>query len=201
LVPVTSERFDSSHLWGSEREDLIHAGPQQSNLPFKKGRAPLDLTELEPAGHGLSAGRDKVGASVNSQREEVILVGHVESPITDRTQAPRQGDEGAPSAWLVFEPEMAEAIRDLRVGDQLIILTWLDRARRDVLSTHPRDDPTRAVVGVFSTRSPDRPNPIGLHRTQVQAIDRLRVLASNLEVLNGTPIIDVKPVLDPVSER
>src|SRR5437868_4050345 len=99
---------------------------------------------------------------MNSERYELLPIGWVESPLVQRAQAPRQGDEGAPPAWLVFEPRMAEGIRDLQVGDHVIVITWLDRARRDVLSTVPRDDPDRPMLGVFSTRSPDRPNPIGL---------------------------------------
>ena len=103
-------------------------------------------------------------------RLDVVPVGWVESPLVERTQAPRQGDEGAPPAWLVFEARTGEAIRDLRVDDEIIVITWLDRADRDVLSTRPRDEPDRPVVGVFSTRSPDRPNPIGLHDTTVVSI-------------------------------
>jgi tRNA-Thr(GGU) m(6)t(6)A37 methyltransferase TsaA len=125
----------------------------------------------------------------------------VESPLLDRADAPRQGNEGAPPAWLVFEPEVTEGIQDLHPGDQVIVLTWLDRARRDVLSTQPRDDPRSRMFGVFSTRSPDRPNPIGLHRVEILAIEGLRVLVRNLEALNATPILDVKPVLDPAVER
>ena len=137
----------------------------------------------------------------NPQRYEALPVGWVESPLVDRAQAPRQGDEGAPPAWLVFEPHVAEAIRDVAVGDEIILLTWLDRARRDVLSTHPRGDPTRPSVGVFSTRSPDRPNPIGMHRVRVLAVEPLRIRVSDLEALDGTPILDVKPVLAPFAER
>jgi tRNA-Thr(GGU) m(6)t(6)A37 methyltransferase TsaA len=96
---------------------------------------------------------------------------------------------------------VTEGIRDLRAGDQVIVLTWLDRARRDVLSTRPRDDPDRPMLGVFSTRSPDRPNPIGLHRVEIVAVDGLRILVRNLEALDATPILDVKPVLDPAAER
>ena len=119
----------------------------------------------------------------------------------DRSQAPRQGDEGAPEAWLVFHPEMREAMDDLEVGTDVIVLTWLDRARRDVLSVHPRDDPDNPVRGVFSTRSADRPNPIGLHTVQIVAVDGTRVRVRDLEALDGTPIVDVKPVLGPVAER
>lgn len=132
---------------------------------------------------------------------EVMAVGRVESPLTERGQAPRQADEGAPPAWLVFEPSMTEAVRDLRAGDQVLLLTWLDRASRDVLSTVPRDEPGRQPLGVFSTRSPDRPNPIGLHRAEIVAVEGLRIQVSALEALDGTPILDLKPVIGPVAER
>jgi tRNA-Thr(GGU) m(6)t(6)A37 methyltransferase TsaA len=122
-------------------------------------------------------------------------VGHVESPLTDRTIAPKQGVEGAPDAWLVFNPDMAEAIRDLAVGADVFVLTWLHQAQRDVLAVHPRDDPRSPETGVFSTRSQDRPNPIGLHRVTIAALDGLRVLVRDLEAIAGTPIVDVKPVL------
>jgi tRNA-Thr(GGU) m(6)t(6)A37 methyltransferase TsaA len=132
---------------------------------------------------------------------EVVPVGWVESPLTGRAQAPRQGDEGAPAAWLAFEPRVAEALRDLRPGTEIIVLTWLDRADRSVLVTRPRDDPGNPLTGVFSTRSPDRPNPVGLHRVPVIAVDGLRVQVGALEALDGTPVIDVKPVLGPVTGR
>ncbi|HCU93620.1 MAG TPA: tRNA (N6-threonylcarbamoyladenosine(37)-N6)-methyltransferase TrmO [Actinobacteria bacterium] len=132
---------------------------------------------------------------------QVVPVGWVESPLTDRAQAPRQGDEGAPDAWLVFGPEYAEGICDLAAGTEIIVLTWLDRAARDVLVTRPRDDPARPPLGVFSTRSPDRPNPIGLHRVQIVATDGTRILVRPLEALDHTPVLDVKPVLDKSTER
>jgi tRNA-Thr(GGU) m(6)t(6)A37 methyltransferase TsaA len=128
-------------------------------------------------------------------------VGRVESPLADLGAAPRQGDEGGPEAWLVFEPSVAEALRTLRAGSDVLLLTWLDRARRDVLSVHPRSDPTRPIEGVFTTRSPDRPNPIGLHRVTVLEVDGLRVRVSDLEAIDGTPVLDVKPVLDAGTER
>ena len=132
----------------------------------------------------------------------LTAIGRVESPITDLASAPKQGDEGAPDAWLVFEPEVAEALEGITPGDDLIVLTWLDRGDRDVLQVHPRSDETRPLQGVFSTRSPDRPNPIGLHRVEVLSIDGLRVQVRNLEAIHGTPVVDVKPVLDAdVSER
>ena len=136
-----------------------------------------------------------------SERYEVTPIGHVRSPLAERSQAPRQGDEGAPSAWLVFEPHVTDAVRDLRAGDHIIVITWLDRARRDVLTTHPRDDPDSPLLGVFSTRSPDRPNPIGLHRVEILEVEDGRIFVSNLEAIDNTPILDVKPVLDLVAER
>lgn len=134
-------------------------------------------------------------------RYELWPVGQVVSPLTGRASAPHQGDEGAPDAWLVLDEALAPAIRDLRVGDDILVLTWLDRAARDVLVTRPRDDASRSEVGVFSTRSPDRPNPIGLHRVRVLAIDGTRVRVAELEALHGTPVLDIKPVLGPLSER
>jgi tRNA-Thr(GGU) m(6)t(6)A37 methyltransferase TsaA len=128
-------------------------------------------------------------------------IGWVESPLTDRAQAPRQGDEGAPDAWLVFEPAVADGLRDIAVGTESILLTWLDRADRGVLVTRPRDDPRRPLTGVFSTRSPDRPNPIGLHRVRVLAAEGLRIHVQGLEALDKTPVIDVKPVLDTTAGR
>jgi tRNA-Thr(GGU) m(6)t(6)A37 methyltransferase TsaA len=129
-------------------------------------------------------------------RLEVIPVGEVESPLTDRATAPKQGHEGAPDAWLVFEPDVLEALDGIQPGDRVIVLTWLDRAARDVLRVHPRDDTSNPMQGVFNTRSADRPNPIGLHEVEVVSIDGLRVRVRNLEALNGTPIVDVKPVLN-----
>ena len=128
-------------------------------------------------------------------------IGFVESPLVDRASAPKQADEGAPEAWLVFEPAVREGLRDLQVGTDVLLLTWLDRANRDVLVVHPRGDLTRPETGVFSTRSPDRPNPVGLHRVTITAVDGTRVRVRNLEALNGTPVVDVKPVLDPGTER
>ena len=132
---------------------------------------------------------------------EIRPIGYVESPLIDRESAPKQGFEGAPDAWLVFSPEVAEGIRDLAVGTDVFVLTWLHRARRDALAVHPRDDPRNPETGVFSTRSQDRPNPIGLHRVRIAAIDGLRVLVHDLEALDGTPIVDVKPVLSGGAER
>ena len=128
-------------------------------------------------------------------------IGFVESPLVDRDAAPKQGDEGAPAAWLAFDERVREGLRSLRPGTDVILLTWLDRARRDVLRVHPRGDLARPEEGVFSTRSPDRPNPIGLHRVTIVSVDGTRMLVRNLEALDGTPILDVKPVLDEGIER
>ncbi|MDQ2883192.1 MAG: tRNA (N6-threonylcarbamoyladenosine(37)-N6)-methyltransferase TrmO [Actinomycetota bacterium] len=126
---------------------------------------------------------------------ELQPIGWVESPLVDLEAAPKQGDEGSPDAWLVFEPAVSEGLRDLQPGTEILVLTWLDRARRDVLRVHPRDDPKNPEKGVFSTRSSDRPNPIGLHRVEIVSIDGTRIRVRNLEALDGTPIVDVKPVL------
>jgi tRNA-Thr(GGU) m(6)t(6)A37 methyltransferase TsaA len=113
-----------------------------------------------------------------------------------------QGDEGAPDAWLSFEPDVLAALQGIEPGDELLILTWLDRANRDVLVVHPRGDTSRPEAGVFTTRSPHRPNPVGLHRVGVLSVDGARVKVSDLEALDGTPIVDVKPVLSSeISER
>jgi tRNA-Thr(GGU) m(6)t(6)A37 methyltransferase TsaA len=128
-------------------------------------------------------------------------IGRVESGLADRASAPLQGDEGAPEAWLVFEPSVHEALRGVQPGAEILLFTWLHEARREVLSVHPRGDPGRPEQGVFATRSPDRPNPIGLHRVEVVALDGDRLRVRNLEAIDGTPILDLKPVLGPVAER
>lgn len=116
--------------------------------------------------------------------------------------APRQGDEGAPDVWIEFEQDVLGGLQGVEPGDRLVILTWLDRADRDVLIVHPRGDVSRPPAGVFTTRSHHRPNPIGLHRVEVLAIEGPRMKVSNLEALDGTPIVDVKPVLSSqISER
>ena len=131
----------------------------------------------------------------------LVVIGHVESPLTDPGLAPKQGSEGSPDAWLVFRRPVREALSDLRERDDVIVLTWLDRADRDALRVHPRDDPSRAPMGVFSTRSADRPNPIGLHRVRIVSIvDGVRFLVRHLEAVHMTPIVDVKPVLGAVRD-
>lgn len=138
---------------------------------------------------------------VPSRPMNLVAIGRVQSPLTDRQSAPRQGDEGAPEAWLVFDAQFADGLDGIAVGDEVLVLTWLDRAARDVLRVRPRGDLTRPVQGVFATRSPDRPNPIGLHRVTVVAADGLRLRVRDLEALDGTPVVDVKPLLRSVDER
>ena len=128
---------------------------------------------------------------------ELVPIGVVESPLTDRAAAPKQGDEGAPDAWLVLVPGVLDGLDGLRPGDEVIVLTWLHRARRDVLRVHPRDDRSNPERGVFTTRSADRPNPIGLHRVHIAEIDGGRILVRGLEAVDGTPVVDLKPVLRP----
>jgi tRNA-Thr(GGU) m(6)t(6)A37 methyltransferase TsaA len=128
-------------------------------------------------------------------------VGWVQSPLTDRAAAPKQGDEGAPLARVVFRPEFREAAGDLREGDEVLVLTWLHQGRRDVLSVHPRGDTNRPREGVFATRSPDRPNPIGLHAVVIEAVEENAITVYGLEAIDGTPILDVKPVLGKPYQR
>jgi tRNA-Thr(GGU) m(6)t(6)A37 methyltransferase TsaA len=123
-------------------------------------------------------------------------IGRVESPLVEPAGAPKQGHEGAPDAWLVLDDSVSDGIRDLQVGDEIVVLTWLDRARRDVLVVHPRDNPANPLRGVFATRSADRPNPIGLHRVEILAIDGTKIRVRHLEAIDGTPVLDLKPVLD-----
>ena len=126
---------------------------------------------------------------------QLTVIGHVESLLKTLDAAPRQADEGAPAAWLVFGEDVRHALQGIMPGDDILVVTWLDRARRDLLQVHPRGDTSRPLEGVFATRSPHRPNPIGLHRTKVLAVDGLRVHVDALEAVDGTPILDVKPTL------
>ncbi len=141
---------------------------------------------MEAAGNGL---------------EELRAIGRVSSPLADRASAPLQGDEGAPEATLEIEPEFAPGLGGIVAGDELLVLTWLDRAEREVLAVHPRGDLSRPQIGVFATRSPDRPNPIGLHRVRVAAVEGPHLRVADLEAIDGTPVLDLKPVLGGVEER
>jgi len=128
-------------------------------------------------------------------------IGHVESPLTSTADAPRQGDEGAPPAYLILDSEVHAGLDGIAVGDEIIVLTWLHEADRRALTVHPRGDLTRPEQGVFSTRSSSRPNPIGLHRVRVLNLEGIRIQVSGLEAIDGTPIVDLKPVLGNVEER
>lgn len=129
------------------------------------------------------------------------VIGHVRSPLASRADAPRQGDEGAPPADLELDASVLQALDGLHVGDDVLVLTWLHEADRDTLVTRPRSDPNRPETGVFATRSPDRPNPIGLHRVTVLAVDGTRLRVSGIEAIDGTPVLDLKPVLGGVAGR
>jgi tRNA-Thr(GGU) m(6)t(6)A37 methyltransferase TsaA len=128
-------------------------------------------------------------------------IGQVESPVTDPSIAARQGDEGTPNCWLAFRPDVREALDGLRPGDDIVVITWLHLADRSVLRVHPRGDTSRAMRGVFATRSQHRPNPLGIHTVTILAVDDLRVHVQDLEAVDGTPIIDIKPALEPRGQR
>jgi tRNA-Thr(GGU) m(6)t(6)A37 methyltransferase TsaA len=122
-------------------------------------------------------------------------VGVIRSTLKSRHNAPKQGSEGAPDAWLEVRPWAANGLHRLEAGDEIIVITWFHRARRDVLQVHPRSDPRNPLTGVFATRSPDRPNPLGLHPVVVRAIDGRRLRIGPIEAIDGTPVVDIKPVL------
>jgi tRNA-Thr(GGU) m(6)t(6)A37 methyltransferase TsaA len=132
---------------------------------------------------------------------DVREIGHVESPLTVRAAAPRQPDEGAPEAWLVFDEDVRDALHEVTAGAEYVLLTWLHAADRSTLTVHPRGDFDRPEQGVFTTRAPDRPNPIGLHRVRVVELDGLRVRVDALEAIDGTPIVDLKPVIGDIADR
>jgi tRNA-Thr(GGU) m(6)t(6)A37 methyltransferase TsaA len=128
-------------------------------------------------------------------------IGVIRSELTNREAAPLQGYEGAPEAWLELTAPVAQGLVGIMAGDELIVLTWLHRARRDVLQVHPRGRLEAPLTGVFATRSPDRPNPVGLHRVSVLEVDRHRLRVAPIEAIDGTPIVDIKPVLARSDER
>jgi len=132
---------------------------------------------------------------------ELRPIGVIRSKFKERSQAPKQGSEGAPDAWLEVHPFAAQALDGVAVGDELVVLTWLHRADRDTFKVRPRSDPKRWLTGVFATRSPDRPNPIGLHQVTVRKISKQRLRIGPIEAINGTPVIYIKPVLCEVQKR
>src|SRR5256714_12483671 len=127
-------------------------------------------------------------------------LGFLQSPLKEPGEAPRQGREGAPDAWLEVHATVAEGLEGIEVGDELIVITWLHPAGRDILKTHPRNDETRPLVGGFATRSPDRPNPLGLHRVTVREIAGKSVKVGPIEAIDGTPVVDIKPVLSTAAD-
>ena len=122
-------------------------------------------------------------------------VGMIHSPLKTRHEAPKQGSEGAPDAWLEVFPVLTDALDGVAVGDEILIITWFHQANRDVLKVHPRSDPRNRLTGVFATRSPDRQNPLGLHPVVVHAIDGNRLRVGPIEAIDGTPVVDIKPEL------
>jgi tRNA-Thr(GGU) m(6)t(6)A37 methyltransferase TsaA len=122
-------------------------------------------------------------------------IGYVRSVLVRREDAPRQGGEGAPDAWIEVAPELAEALKGLTTGQEVILITWFHQADRDTLQVHPRNELDRPLTGVFATRSPDRPNPLGLHRVRIIEIHGTRLRVGPLEAIDGTPVVDIKPVL------
>jgi tRNA-Thr(GGU) m(6)t(6)A37 methyltransferase TsaA len=134
---------------------------------------------------------------MNQTSYTIEPIGVIRSELVSREAAPRQGSEGAPEAWLDLAPQVAPGLLGIGAGDDLLILTWLHQAQRDVLQVHPRNEITAPLAGVFATRSPDRPNPIGLHRVTVLEVAGLRLRVAPIEAIDGTPVVDIKPVLAP----
>jgi tRNA-Thr(GGU) m(6)t(6)A37 methyltransferase TsaA len=147
----------------------------------------------------MTEGRPRKTQKKNSL--ELRPIGVIRSKIKERSRAPKQASEGAPDGWLEVRPFARKALDGLAVGDEIIILTWLHQARRETLKVHPRSDPNRRLTGVFATRSPDRPNPIGLHQVTVRKITKNRLRIGPIEAIDGTPVIDIKPVLCEVQKR
>jgi len=143
---------------------------------------------------------DSGGNVIHETHYSLVPLGFLHSPLKDLGAAPNQGREGAPDAWLEVDATVAEGLEGSEVGDELIVITWLHRAGRDTLKTHPRNDETRLLVGVFATLSPDRPNPPGLHRVTVREIAETSVKVGPIEAIEGTPVVDIKPVLSPLAD-
>jgi tRNA-Thr(GGU) m(6)t(6)A37 methyltransferase TsaA len=141
-------------------------------------------------------GRARVRAKgAGARPAQLRPIGVIRSTLKTRAEAPKQGSEGAPDAWLQVHSFAAQGLDGVKAGDELIILTWLHQAHRDVLKVHPRSDPFRRLTGVFATRSPDRPNPVGLHQVTVREVAGNRLRIGPIEAIDGTPVIDIKPVL------
>ena len=155
--------------------------------PTARDYAALSEMSMRATGRGMT-NRDETFA--------LCPIGWVRSELRTRADAPMQGYEAAPDAWIDIEPDMLRGLEGIAVGDEIVVLTWLHQSRRDVLRVHPRSDPTNPLTGVFATRSPDRPNPIGLHRVRVRELEPGRLRVGPLEAIDGTPVVDIKPVLE-----
>lgn len=131
---------------------------------------------------------------------ELRPIGVIQSALTNRTGAPRQGSEGAPDAWLDIYPWAVPGLEGVAAGDKIIVITWLHQARRDTFRVRPRSDPRNPITGVFATRSPDRPNPLGLHAVTVREVESTRLRIGPIEAIDGTPVVDIKPVLERVPD-
>jgi tRNA-Thr(GGU) m(6)t(6)A37 methyltransferase TsaA len=142
-----------------------------------------------------NAKQARTASSAEHTRLELKPIGVIRSVLKERSKAPKQGSEGAPDAWIEVYPGVTHAMDGLAVGDEIIILTWFHRAHREVLKVHPRSDPNRRLTGVFATRSPDRPNPIGLHEVTVRKVAKNRLRVGPIEAIDGTPVIDIKPIV------
>jgi tRNA-Thr(GGU) m(6)t(6)A37 methyltransferase TsaA len=179
------------------RNDIVTGVGGKQTLVEDPSGNPVELFEPTRAEARLG---DPGEARSRGATYQVQPIGWVESTLVDPADAPNQGYQGAPDAWLVIAPEVREGIRDLQVGSDVFVLTWLHRARRDELATRPGDDPTGPERGVFSTRSPARPNPVGLHRATIVANEDGRLRVRPLEAVHGTPLVDIKPVI-PADKR
>ena len=133
--------------------------------------------------------------SLENESGRLRPIGTIRSELKERKGAPKQGSEGAPDAWIDILPWAADALSGLTIGDELIVITWLHEARRDVFKVHPRSNPHNPLTGVFATRSPDRPNPLGLHPVVLREINGMRLRVGPIEAIDGTPVVDIKPVL------
>jgi tRNA-Thr(GGU) m(6)t(6)A37 methyltransferase TsaA len=159
-------------------------------------------TEMKPfATKGRKIEGKRAEGMKASRAAQLRPIGVIRSSLRERSKAPKQGSEGAPDAWLEVHPFATQALNGLAVGDEIIVLTWLHQAHREVLKVHPRSDSNRPLTGVFATRSPDRPNPIGLHQVTVRNIGKTRLRIGPMEAIDGTPVIDIKPVLCEIQKR
>lgn len=186
-VQATLDRLAARN---SGEEDPAKTGPLTVQLPRQPGSRESRYAHLLGAAPDLSQSQPAKPATFS-----ITPIGYVESFLKERADAPRQGSAGAPEAWLIINEGLSPGLLRIEPGNELVLLTWLHQAKRDVLQVHPGWDPNAPLTGVFATRSPDRPNPIGLHRVRVLEISQNRLRVTPLEAIDGTPIIDIKPVL------